>query len=51
VSNVVLGTGAMAIPPILSASPNRTWVLEFDEAADAVAESAASIDYLKEKKK
>lgn len=50
VSNVVLGTGAMDIPPILEASPNRVWVLEFDIAADAVAESAASIDYLKEKK-
>jgi len=50
VSNVVLGTGAMDIPPILEASPNRTWVLEFDIASDAVAESAASIDYLKEKK-
>jgi sugar phosphate isomerase/epimerase len=50
VSNVVLGTGAMDIPPILEASPTRTWVLEFDIAADAVAESAASIDYLKEKK-
>jgi len=50
VSNVVLGTGAMDIRPILDASPNRVWVLEFDIAADAVAESAASIDYLKEKK-
>lgn len=50
VSNVVLGTGAMDIPPILEASPNRTWVLEFDIATDAVPESAASIAYLKEKK-
>jgi sugar phosphate isomerase/epimerase len=50
VSNVVLGTGAMNIPPILEASPDRVWVLEFDIASDAVAESAASIDYLKEKK-
>lgn len=50
VSNVVLGTGAMDIPPILEASANRTWVLEFDIATDAVAESAASIDYLKENK-
>jgi hypothetical protein len=50
VSNVVLGTGAMDIPRILDASPNRIWVLEFDIAADAVAESAASIAYLKEKK-
>jgi hypothetical protein len=40
----------MDIPPILAASPNRAWVLEFDAAADAVPESAASIDYLKEKK-
>ena len=50
VSNVVLGTGAVDVPRILEASPNRTWVLEFDIAADAVAESAASIAYLKEKK-
>jgi len=50
VVNVVLGTGAMDIPPILEASPDRTWVLEFDAATDPVAESAASIDYLKEKK-
>ncbi len=50
VLNVVLGTGAMDIPPILASSPNRTWVLEFDAAADAVPESAASITYLKEKK-
>lgn len=50
VSNVVLGTGAMNIPPILEASPNRTWVLEFDIATDALAESAASIEYLKENK-
>ncbi len=50
VSNVVLGTGAMDIPRILEASPDRTWVLEFDIASDAVAESAASIAYLKEKK-
>jgi sugar phosphate isomerase/epimerase len=50
VSNVVLGTGAVDVPRILEASPNRTWVLEFDIASDAVAESAASIDYLKEKK-
>lgn len=50
VSNVVLGTGAVDVPTILEASPNRTWVLEFDIATDAVAESAASIAYLKEKK-
>ena len=51
VSNVVLGTGAMDIPPILSASPDRTWVLEFDLAAiNPVDESAQSINYLKENK-
>lgn len=50
VSNVVLGTGAVDVPRILEASPDRTWVLEFDIASDAVAESAASIAYLKENK-
>ena len=51
VSNVVLGTGAMDIPSILEGSPNRTWVLEFDEAAiNPIDESAQSIAYLKEKK-
>jgi len=48
VSNVVLGTGAMDIPPILEASPNRTWVLEFDLAAiNPIVESAQSIAYLR----
>jgi len=44
----VLGTGAMDIPPILEASPNRTWVLEFDLAAiNPIVESAQSIAYLR----
>jgi sugar phosphate isomerase/epimerase len=48
VANVVLGTGAMDVPRILSASPNRTWVLEFDRAdINPVDESAQSIAYLR----
>jgi len=48
VANVVLGTGAMDIPPILEASPNRTWVLEFDLAViNPIDESAQSIAYLR----
>lgn len=46
--NVVLGEGRMDIPPILDASPNRTWVLEFDLAgADPIDEVRRSIEYLK----
>ena len=48
VANVVLGTGAMDVPTILSASPNRTWVLEFDRAdINPIDESAQSIAYLR----
>jgi sugar phosphate isomerase/epimerase len=48
VANVVLGTGAMDVPTILSASPNRIWVLEFDRAAiNPIDESAQSIAYLR----
>jgi sugar phosphate isomerase/epimerase len=47
-ANVVLGTGEMDIPTILSASPNRTWVLEFDRAdINPIDESAQSIAYLR----
>ena len=47
-ANVVLGTGLMDIPPILDASPNRTWVCEFDLAAvDPISEVGQSIAYLK----
>lgn len=49
-ANVVLGTGLMDIPPILDASPNRTWVCEFDLAAvDPIEEVRQSIAYLKER--
>ena len=49
-ANVVLGTGLMDIPPILDASPNRTWVCEFDFAAvDPIGEVRQSIAYLKER--
>ena len=47
-ANVVLGTGAMDVPTILAASPNRTWVLEFDRAdINPIDESAQSIAYLR----
>jgi sugar phosphate isomerase/epimerase len=47
-ANVVLGTGLMDIPPILDASPKRTWVCEFDFAAvDPIEEVRQSIAYLK----
>jgi sugar phosphate isomerase/epimerase len=47
-TNVVLGTGSMGLAPILDASPNRTWVLEFDFAgADPLDEVRQSVDYLK----
>ena len=45
--NVVLGKGLMDLPPILDASPNRTWVVEFDDATDAVAEVAESVAVLR----
>ena len=46
--NVVLGEGKMDIPPILDASPHRTWVLEFDLAgADPIDEVRRSVEYLK----
>ncbi len=49
-ANVVLGNGLMDIPPILDASPNRTWVCEFDFAAvDPIEEVRQSIAYLKER--
>ena len=49
-ANVVLGTGLMDLPPILEASPKRTWVCEFDLAAvDAIEEVRQSIAYLKER--
>jgi len=47
-ANVVLGTGLMDLPPILDASPERTWVCEFDFAAvDPIEEVRQSIAYLK----
>nr|WP_300148527.1 sugar phosphate isomerase/epimerase [Propionicimonas sp.] len=46
-TNVVLGNGSMELAPILDASPNRTWVIEFDYATDAVAEVADSVAYLR----
>ena len=47
-ANVVLGTGLMDLPPILDASANRTWVVEFDVAAiDPVDEVRQSVEYLK----
>lgn len=46
-ANVVLGEGAMDLPPILAASPNRTWVLEFDQCGpDPLDEVRRSIDHL-----
>lgn len=49
-ANVVLGKGLMDIPPILDASPNRTWVCEFDYAVvDPIEEVRQSIAYLKER--
>ena len=48
VANVVLGSGAMDLPPILEASPDRVWVVEFDIAAiDPVDEVGRSIGYLR----
>lgn len=47
-ANVVLGTGSMDLPPILDASANRTWVVEFDLAAiDPIDEVRQSVEYLK----
>lgn len=47
-ANVVLGQGSMDLPPILDASPNRTWVVEFDLAAvDPIDEVRQSVAYLK----
>ena len=47
-ANVVLGTGLMELAPILDASPQRTWVCEFDLAAvDPIEEVRASIAFLK----
>jgi sugar phosphate isomerase/epimerase len=46
-TNVVLGNGSMELAPVLDASPNRTWVVEFDYATDAVAEVRASVEYLR----
>jgi sugar phosphate isomerase/epimerase len=49
-ANVVLGNGLVDIPPILDASPNRTWVVEFDYAAiDPIDEVRQSVAYLKER--
>lgn len=47
-ANVVLGTGSMELDPILDASPDRVWVLEFDYAVvDPIDEVRQSIEYLK----
>jgi sugar phosphate isomerase/epimerase len=47
-ANVVLGTGRMDLPPILDASADRVWVLEFDIAAvDPIDEVRQSVEYLK----
>ncbi len=47
-ANVVLGTGSMDLAPILDASANRVWVLEFDLAAvDPIDEVRQSVEYLK----
>ena len=47
-ANVVLGNGLVDIPPILDASPNRTWVVEFDYAAiNPIDEVSQSVAYLK----
>ena len=47
-TNVVLGEGSMDLPPILDASPARTWVLEFDLAGtEPLDEVRQSVDYLK----
>lgn len=45
--NVVLGTGLMELAPILDASPERVWVVEFDFATDAVPEVRESVAYLR----
>lgn len=47
-ANVVLGNGSMDLPPILDASADRTWVVEFDLAAvDPIDEVRQSVEYLK----
>lgn len=49
-ANVVLGNGLVDIPPILDASPKRTWVVEFDFAAiDPIDEVRQSVAYLRER--
>lgn len=46
-ANVVLGTGRMDLPPVLDASANRTWVVEFDYAVvNPVDEVRQSVAYL-----
>jgi sugar phosphate isomerase/epimerase len=47
-ANVVLGTGSMDLAPVLDASPDRVWVLEFDHAiVDPIDEVRQSVEYLK----
>ena len=46
-ANVVLGAGSMDLPPILDASGERTWVVEFDYAVvDPIDEVRQSVEYL-----
>lgn len=47
--NAVLGTGSMDLPPILDASPDRVWVVEFDLATSPLEEIGQSIGYLRER--
>lgn len=47
-ANVVLGTGSMDLAPILDATADRVWVLEFDYAVvDPIDEVRQSVEYLK----
>lgn len=47
-ANVVLGHGSMNLAPILDASANRTWVIEFDYAVvDPIDEVRQSVEYAK----